>query len=255
AESSLYSESHARTAAGVERRQDALCARARNAVWPRRRNGQGRGWRVPFDCARRGARPGGRVGMRQVHPRPHHPAAGAADAGRGAPGRQESGRTGARGTARRAVARALAVRPRLIVADEPVSALDVSIQAQIINLLAGLTREMGLTMIFISHDLAVVKHISDRIAVMYLGKIVELGPAAEVLERPLHPYTKALASAMPLPDPERERTRRRILLAGDPPSPVNPPAGCPFHPRCAYAIPECSRDQPRLEAFRTGHEA
>ena len=154
-----------------------------------------------------------------------------------------------------AVARALAVRPKLIVADEPVSALDVSIQAQIINLLSKLTRELGLTMIFISHDLTVVKHISDRIAVMYLGKIVELGPAAGVIERPLHPYTKALVSAVQVLDPDGKQAGKRILLAGDPPSPVNPPAGCPFHPRCAYAVPECSRVVPRFEAFRPGHEA
>jgi oligopeptide transport system ATP-binding protein len=150
-----------------------------------------------------------------------------------------------------AIARALSVEPQLIIADEPVSALDVSIQAQIINLLTRISREMGLTLIFISHDLSVVKYISDRIAVMYLGKIVEIGPATEVFEHPLHPYSKALISAIPIPDPLRESRRERILLPGDPPSPLNPPAGCTFHPRCLYAVERCSQVVPELESLTT----
>jgi oligopeptide/dipeptide ABC transporter ATP-binding protein len=153
------------------------------------------------------------------------------------------------------VARALALEPRLIVLDEPVSALDVSIQAQIINLLGDLQDDMGLTYMFVAHDLSVVRHVSDRIAVMYLGKLMEVSPAEELYRKPIHPYTSALLSAVPIPDPRENRARERIVVPGEPPNPIEPPTGCVFHPRCPRATDVCREVVPPLTRYPGGHLA
>ena len=151
------------------------------------------------------------------------------------------------------IARSLAVKPDFIVCDEPVSALDVSIQAQVINMFADLQQELGLTYLFIAHDLLVVRHISDRIGVMYLGRLVELADAGEIYDNPLHPYSKSLLSSVPIPNPKIARSNKRIVLSGDIPSPLNAPSGCPFRTRCPYAAPVCEESMPELKEVTEGH--
>jgi len=151
------------------------------------------------------------------------------------------------------IARSLAVNPEFIVCDEPVSALDVSIQAQVINMFDELQDELGLTYLFIAHDILVVRHISDRIAVMYLGKMVELADAAQIYDKPLHPYSKALMSAVPMPDPKTARENKRIVMSGDIPSPLNAPSGCPFRTRCQYATEACAESMPEFKEVEKGH--